>query len=55
MLMKKMLGVDYIIPDYDFIKNNMEAKFILNLESMNREEAIKVFEEYNNKEDKEMY
>ena len=43
---------DYI---YDFIKNNMEAKFILDLESMNREEAIKVFEEYNNKEDKEMY
>ena len=43
---------DYI---YDFISNNMEDKSVLDLKSINREEAIKVFEEYNNKEDKEMY
>ena len=40
---------------YDFIKNNNSDKNILDLESMDREETIKVFEEYINKEDKEIY
>ena len=40
---------------YEFIKNNNSDKNILDLESMNREETIKVFEEYMNKEDKEIY
>lgn len=34
---------DYI---YDYIKSNMEDKNILELEELNREEAIKVFEKY---------
>ena len=40
---------------YEFIKNNNDNKNILDLESMDREETIKVFEEYIKKEDKEMY
>lgn len=40
---------------YDFIKNNNSDKNILDLESMDREETIKVFEEYMNKEDKKIY
>ena len=40
---------------YDFIKNNNSDKNILDLESLDREETIKVFEEYMNKEDKEIY
>ena len=40
---------------YDFIKNNNSDKNILDLESMDREETIKVFEEYTKKEDKEIY
>ena len=40
---------------YEFIKNNNSDKNILDLESMDREETIKVFEEYMNKEDKEIY
>ena len=40
---------------YDFIKSNCSDKTILDLESMDREETIKVFEEYMNKEDKEIY
>jgi tRNA(Arg) A34 adenosine deaminase TadA len=39
---------DYI---YDFIKKGMSDKNILDLQELNREEAIKVFEEY--KKDKE--
>ena len=39
---------------YEFIKNNNSDKNILDLESMDREETIKVFEEYMNKEDKEI-
>ena len=40
---------------YEFIKNNNSDKNILDLESMDREETIKVFEEYTKKEDKEIY
>lgn len=40
---------------YEFIKNNNSDKKILDLESMDREETIKVFEEYTKKEDKEIY
>ncbi len=40
---------------YEFIKNNNNNKNILDLESMDREETIKVFEEYIKKEDKEIY
>ena len=40
---------------YEFIKNNNSDKNILDLESMDREETIKVFEEYMNKEDREIY
>ena len=40
---------------YKFIENNNSDKNILDLESMDREETIKVFEEYMNKEDKEIY
>lgn len=43
---------DYI---YDYIKNNNTDKNTLNLESMDREETIKVFEEYLKKEDKIIY
>ena len=35
---------------YDFISNNMEDKSILDLECLDREETLKVFEEYKNKE-----
>ena len=40
---------------YDFIKNNNTDKNILDLESLDREETIKVFEEYINKDDKKIY
>ena len=40
---------------YDFISNNMEDKSILDLECLDREETLKVFEEYKNKEDKIIY
>ena len=40
---------------YEFIKNNNSDKNILDLESMDRNETIKVFEEYTKKEDKEIY
>lgn len=40
---------------YKFIENNNSDKNILDLESMDREETIKVFEEYMNKEDKKIY
>lgn len=43
---------DYI---YNFISNGMNDKSILDLESLNREEAIKVFEEYKENEDKITY
>ncbi len=43
---------DYI---YDFIKSDMNDKDILDLKGLNREEAIKVFEEYVDKEDKIEY
>jgi tRNA(Arg) A34 adenosine deaminase TadA len=40
---------------YDFIKNDCSTKSILDLESMDREETIKTFNEYNNKNDKTIY
>ena len=40
---------------YEFISNNMEDKSVLNLKSMDREEAIKVFEEYKDMKDKAIY
>ena len=40
---------------YDFIKNSNNDKNILNLECMDREETIKVFEDYIKKEDKTIY
>ena len=40
---------------YDFISNNMEDKSILDLECLDREETLKVFEEYKDKEDKTIY
>ncbi len=43
---------DYI---YDFIKSNMMDKSILELNEMNREEAIKVFERYMDSNDKIEY
>ena len=43
---------DYI---YDFIKSNMNDKSILELNEMNREEAIKVFERYMDNNDKIEY
>ncbi len=43
---------DYI---YDYIKSNMEDKNILELEELNREEAIKVFEKYMDNMDKIEY
>ena len=43
---------DYI---YDFIKSNMKDKSILELNEMNREEAIKVFERYMDNNDKIEY
>ena len=43
---------DYI---YEFIKNNNTDSFVLNLECINRDETIKVFEEYNKDTDKQIY
>ena len=43
---------DYI---YDFIKKGMSDKNILDLQELNREEAIKVFEEYKKDKDKIEY
>ena len=43
---------DYI---YDFIKKGMSDKNILDLQELNREEAIKVFEEYKQTKDKIEY
>ena len=43
---------DYI---YDFIKDDCSDKNVLILESMDREETIKTFEKYSNKEDKTIY
>ena len=40
---------------YEFIKNKNQNKEVLNLQSIDREEAIKVFEKYENKEDKTIY
>ena len=40
---------------YDFIKNDCSTKSILDLESMDREETIKTFNQYNNKNDKTIY
>ena len=40
---------------YDFIKNNNSDKNILDLESMDREETIKTFNAFANKEDKTIY
>ena len=43
---------DYI---YDFIKSNMSDKSVLDLNELNRENAIKVFEEYMNSNNKIEY
>ena len=43
---------DYI---YDFIKDDCSDKNVLILESMDREETIKAFEKYSDKEDKTIY
>lgn len=43
---------DYI---YDYIKNNNSDNTVLELNSMDRDETIQVFNEYIKKEDKEMY
>ncbi len=40
---------------YNYINNNCTDNNILNLTSLDKEEAIKVFEEYKNKEDKVVY
>ena len=40
---------------YDFIKDDCSNKSILDLDSMDREETIKTFNEYNNKNDKTIY
>ena len=40
---------------YEFIKNENSDANVLSLESMDREETIKVFDEYKNKEDKVNY
>lgn len=43
---------------YDYIEkltNNIQDKSVLNLKSLNRDDAIKVFEEYKNKDDKAIY
>ena len=40
---------------YDYIKSDCSDKTILNLESMDRDETIKTFNEYINKEDKTIY
>ena len=40
---------------YNYIKNNNSDANVLSLESMDREETIKAFEEYKNKEDKIVY
>ena len=40
---------------YDYIKNNNSDDSVLNLESMDREETIKAFEEYKNEDDKVNY
>ena len=40
---------------YDYIKNNNSNTDVLNLINIDRDETIKTFEEYNNKEDKELY
>ena len=43
---------DYI---YDYIKGNNENKDILRLECIDKEETIKTFEKFKNKEDKTIY
>lgn len=43
---------DYI---YEFIKNNMNDKLVLDLESMDREEALEVFKRYEEDKDKIVY
>ena len=43
---------DYI---YDYIKSNNENKDILSLECIDKEETIKTFEKFKNKEDKTIY
>ena len=40
---------------YDFIKNSNNDKSVLDLECMDREETIKVFNEYLEKQDKTIY
>ena len=40
---------------YDYIKDNNSNTDVLNLINIDRDETIKTFEEYNNKEDKELY
>ena len=40
---------------YEFIRNSEKNDKILDLECLDREETIKVFEEFNNKKDKTIY
>ena len=40
---------------YEFIKSNNSDKSVLDLESMDRDETIKVFEDYLKKDDKTIY
>ena len=40
---------------YEYIKGNIEKSDILNLECIDRDETIKAFEKFNNKEDKKIY
>lgn len=40
---------------YDYIKNNSSEEKILSLKSIDREETIKVFEDYQKKKDKKRY
>lgn len=46
---------DYIYEYIEKLSNNIQDKKVLNLKSMNREEAIKVFERYEEDKDKITY
>ena len=46
---------DFIYEYIDKIANDKEDKKVLNLKSLNRDEAIKVFERYENEKDKIQY
>ena len=46
---------DYIYEFIEKLSNNIEDKEVLELQSLNKEEAIKVFEEYSKNENKIVY